>query len=142
MQLGVVLPGVVLRVLKASYLLMVRERRHYFRGPLQIAVSVSRGGSPAFTVNSLNVSETGICLNSAQPMQVGDKLRLRLRLPGDSEVLNLSGEVCWSALTGRVGVQFSNVKPGVALTLRTWLAERLEDKLLQQTDEIPDGPIM
>ncbi|MGA2203076.1 MAG: PilZ domain-containing protein [Terriglobales bacterium] len=81
MQLGVVLPGVVLRVLKASYPLMVRERRHDFRCPLQIAVSVSRGGSPAFTVNSLNVSETGICLNSAQPMQVGDKLRLRLRLP-------------------------------------------------------------
>jgi hypothetical protein len=69
------LPGVVLRVLEASYPLMVRERRHYFGCPLQIAVSVSRGGSPAFTVSSLNVSETGICLNSAQPMQVGDKLR-------------------------------------------------------------------
>lgn len=131
------LPEAVLRALKASYPMMVRERRRYFRCPLQIAVFVSRGGSPEFTVSSLNVSETGICLNSAQPMQVGDKLRLRLRLPGDSGFLNLCGEVCWSEVTGRIGIQFSNVKPDVALALRAWLADRLEESLLQQTDAIP-----
>jgi HD-GYP domain-containing protein (c-di-GMP phosphodiesterase class II) len=26
--------------------------------------------------------------------------------------------------------------------MRSWLAERLKEHLLQQTDEIPDGPIM
>jgi CheY-like chemotaxis protein len=135
------LPGAVLRMLKAAYPLMVQERRRYFRCPLQIAVFVSRGGGTEFTVKSLNVSEAGICLNSAQPMQVGDKLRLRLRLPSNSELLDLSGEVCWSEATGRVGIQFSNVKPGVALTLRTWLTERLEESLQQPTNS-PDGPIM
>jgi len=128
------LPEAVLRALKASYPLMVREKRRYFRCPLQIAVFVSHAGSPEFTVSSLNVSESGICLNSAQPMQVGDSLRLRLRLPGDSGFLNLSGEVCWSEATGRVGIQFSNVKPDVARALRSWLAERLEESLLEQAE--------
>jgi len=125
------LPGAVLRVLKASYPLLVRERRRYFRCPLQVSVFVNRGNSPEFAVDSLNVSENGICLNSAQPMQVGDKVRLRLRLPGESELMDLSGEVSWSEVTGRVGVQFSCLKPGVALTLRSWLAERLEEGLHQ-----------
>jgi len=135
------LPGAVLRVLKAAYPIMVQEKRRYFRCPLQIAVFVSRGGGPEFTVNSLNVSEAGICLNAGQHMGVGDKLRLRLRLPGDQEFLDLSGEVCWSEATGRVGIQFSNVRPGVALTVRTWLAERLEESLQQPTIS-SSGPLM
>lgn len=129
-------PVAVLRLLKAAYPIMVQERRRYYRCPLQIAVFVSRGGDQEFTVNSLNVSESGICLNSNDPMQVGDKLRLRLLLPGAAELLNLCGEVAWSAATGRVGVRFSDVRPGVALVLRNWLAERLEENALPQTDEV------
>lgn len=129
-------PVAVLRLLKAAYPFMVRERRRYYRCPLQIAVFVSRGGDEEFTVNSLNVSESGICLNSNEAMRVGDKLRLRLLLPGATDLLNLCGEVAWSAVTGRVGVRFSDVKPGVALVLRNWLAERLEENVLQQTEEV------
>lgn len=129
-------PVAVLRLLKAAYPFMVRERRRYYRCPMQIAVFVSRGGGPEFTVNSLNVSESGICLNSNEAMQVGDKLRLRLLLPGATELLNLWGEVAWSAATGRVGIRFSDVKPGVALVLRNWLAERLEENMVQQTEEV------
>lgn len=129
-------PVAVLRLLKAAYPFMVRERRRYYRCPVQIAVFVSRGGDPEFTVNSLNVSESGICLNSNEAMQVGDKLRLRLLLPGVTGLLNLPGEVAWSAATGRVGIRFSDVKPGVALILRNWLAERLEESMLLQTHEV------
>src|SRR5579863_5927253 len=64
----------VMGVLRASYPMMVRERRRYFRCPLQVSVFVSRPGQKEFTVTSLNVSEDGICLNSATPMQVGDRL--------------------------------------------------------------------
>ena len=129
-------PVAVLRLLKAAYPIMVRERRRYYRCPLQIAVFVNRGGGQEFTVNSLNVSESGICLNSNEAMQVGDKLRLRLLLPGATDLLNLCGEVAWSVATGRVGVRFSDVRPGVAQVLRNWLAERLEENVLQQTDEV------
>jgi PilZ domain len=123
------LSAVVLRVLKASYPMMVRERRRYFRCPLQISVFVTREGEPEFAVTSLNLSEAGICLNSSTPIKVGDRLRLRLCLPGDTEFLNLAGVVCWSEALGRLGVQFSGLTDKVAQSLRSWLAERLEQTL-------------
>ncbi len=122
-------PAVIFHVLKASYPMMVREKRRYFRCPVQISVFVTRGSNPEFVVPSLNISEAGICLSSSTPMQVGDQLRLRLQLPGESEYLNLAGEVCWSEAMGRVGVQFSGLAPKVAQALQNWLGERLEETL-------------
>jgi hypothetical protein len=121
-----------MRVLQASYSLMVREWRRYFRYPLQASVLVKRGGGSEFEVSSLNLSETGLCLNCSQSMQVGDKLQLRLVLPGDTDPLSLAAEVCWSQVSGKVGVQFCNIAPEVDLALRTWLAERREDTLARQ----------
>ena len=120
------LPGHAHRVLKAAYPLMVRERRRYFRCPLQVSVFVTRQGEPEFTVTSLNVSESGICLNSPRSLQVGDHLRLRLCLPGNTQFLNLTGEVCWSEALGRVGIKFMSVGKNVAKALNQWLSDRLE----------------
>lgn len=122
-------PGVIFHVLKASYPMMVREKRRYFRCPVQMSVFVTRGSNPEFVVPSLNISEAGICLNSSTPMQVGDQLRLRLQLPGGSEYLNLTGEVCWSEAMGRVGIQFSGLTARVTQALQNWLGERLEETL-------------
>jgi hypothetical protein len=129
-------PGNVFRVLKASYPMMVRERRRYFRCPLQVSVYVTRREEAEFMVTSLNLSEAGICLNSPTPMQVGDRLRLRLCLPGDSEFLDLTGEVCWSEAMGRVGIQFSGLADRVAQSLRTWLSDRLEEIVLAEPREM------
>jgi hypothetical protein len=49
-------PAVVFRMLKASYPMMIRERRRYFRYPLQISVFVCREGNEEFAVTSLNLS--------------------------------------------------------------------------------------
>lgn len=119
-------------VLKASYALMLREKRRYFRCPLQIAVSVSRGDAESTGI-SLNISEFGICLSSVELVHVGYKLQLRLRLPGNDDLLDLSGEVCWSEASGRCGVQFLNLKPGVAQRLRNWLDERLNESLSRKS---------
>lgn len=129
-----------LRVFKVSYALMVRERRRYYRHPVEITVSVSRPGKAEFKVTSLNISESGICLNTAESMQVGDKFRMRLCLPGDTHPLDVSGEVCWSQASGRVGIQFCNVKPEVAQALRGWLAQRLEENLTRQSPGKSDPP--
>jgi hypothetical protein len=119
------LPAHAHRVLKAAYPLIVRERRRYFRCPLQVSVFVTRQGEPEFTVTSLNVSESGICLNSPRSLQVGDHLRLSLCLPGNADSLNLTGEVCWSEALGRVGIKFMSVNKNAAKALSQWLSDRL-----------------
>lgn len=119
-------PSTMLRLLKAAYPLMVREKRRYFRCPVHTSVFVTRGRDMEFTLQSLNISEGGICLNSPVPMQVGDQLTLRLYLPGNPECLNLSGEVCWSESMGRIGIQFVGLTDKAKLALQNWLAERLQ----------------
>jgi CheY-like chemotaxis protein len=111
------------RVFRASYSLMARERRRYFRCPLQVAVLVRRSDGSKFTANSVNISENGLRLSSAPTMRAGDKMNLQLLLPGSSDPLNLSGEVSWSEATGTVGIQFCGVKPHVAEELNAWLAK-------------------
>jgi len=128
--------AVVFRSLKAAYPMMVREKRRYFRCPVQTSVFVRRGSNAEFTVPSLNISEGGICLNSPVPMQVGDKVTLRLQLPGDSEWLNLSGEVSWSEAAGRIGIQFVGLTDKAKIGLENWLAERLDAAL-----PVPDNVV-
>ena len=129
------MPRSVLAVLKASYPMMVRERRRYFRCPLQVSVFVTRRGEPEFTATSLNLSESGICLNSPSPMQVGDRLRLRLCLPGRFEFVSVTGEVCWSERMGRVGIQFSGISDTIAQAFRNWLSDRLEEMGAAERDD-------
>ncbi len=124
----------VVRVLKASYPLMVRERRRYFRYPVQFAITVSRAGRNDVNVTSMNVSENGICMNSGERLEVGDKIAMKFCLPGSSDLLKVSGEVCWSEESGRVGIQFGATSPDV-VTLREWLAQRVEEQLVHQSRE-------
>jgi CheY-like chemotaxis protein len=127
----------VVRTLKAAYPLMVRERRRYFRCPVQIPTFVSIGSAPEFTATSVNISEGGIAISSPTPVQVGNLLRLRLQLPGSSESLTLSGEVCWTDATGRSGIHFSNLVSNVSQALQSWLSDKLEDMMPAGNTELP-----
>ena len=76
-------------------------------------------------------------MNSDEAMQVGDKLRLRLLLPGATELLNSVRRSCLERRhRAESSIRFSDVQPGVALVLRNWLAERLEENMVQQTEEV------
>lgn len=121
--------GTVLRTLRAAYPLMVRERRRCFRCPMQAAVSIRKESGPEFNASSVNLSETGIAINSAVPLQAGEKLRLVFRLPDTSDPLTVTGEVCWAEPTGQAGLQFVAPSPKFTELLRSWLSERLQDLL-------------
>jgi CheY-like chemotaxis protein len=117
----------IIRTLKAAYPLMVRERRRYFRCPIQIPISITVGSAPEFAGTSVNISEGGIAITSPSKIQVGDKLKLRVHLPGQPESLLLTGEACWSDAAGRSGIQFSGLSSTVSQALQSWLSEQLEE---------------
>ena len=117
----------VVRTLTAAYPLMVRERRRYFRCPVQTTTFVRSGPGCEFVARSVNISESGIAIDSPVPVQVGQKLQLGLRLPGNTELLKLAGEVCWTNAAGRTGIRFRSPAATVAEELRSWLSERVEE---------------
>lgn len=88
---------ILVPTLKASYSLMLQERRRYFRFPTQIPVYFSSNGSHSESVGtSVNISERGMALASAVALRVGEKIQAKLELPGTSRTVRVTAEVCWS----------------------------------------------
>jgi CheY-like chemotaxis protein len=121
------LPPILLRTLRAAYPLMLRERRRYYRHPLQIPIYVSSTSRREFVATSVNVCEGGMALASSVPLQVGERVGLKLTLPGTEDTTKISSEVCWADNAGRVGIEFVQVPAAVLERLRSWIAERLEE---------------
>lgn len=115
----------IARTIRASYPLMVRERRRYYRCAWETRVDVERYHGQKFTVTSLNISETGIALLTTMPLQVGEHIGLRFHLPDEGE-LRLSGDVCWVDASGRTGIQFKDVTRQAAESLQRWLEVQLD----------------
>jgi CheY-like chemotaxis protein len=121
------LPPILKRTLSAAYPLMVRERRRYYRYPLQIPIHLSSASRPEFVATSVNVSEGGMAFASPVPLHVGERVSLKLTLPGTEGTARISGEVCWADNAGRVGLEFVQVPATVGERLQSWIANRLEE---------------
>jgi DNA-binding response OmpR family regulator len=121
--------SILTRTLRASYPLMVRERRRSYRCPLQIPIQVSSNTRSEFVANSINISEGGIALISSVILHVGERLTLKLALPDTAITARINCEVCWADETGRVGLEFVQVPMTVGQQLQSWLGDRLEECL-------------
>src|SRR5579863_4282314 len=62
------IPAALMRTLRASYPLMVREKRRYYRCPLQIPVNISSSSRPEFVATSVNISEGGMSIATSVPL--------------------------------------------------------------------------
>lgn len=122
-------PAIIMRTLRASYPLMVRERRRYFRCPLQVAVNIPSSSRPDFVATAVNISEGGMAIATSVPLQVGERTGLQLRLPDTDCETRINGEVCWSDKAGRIGLQFVRVPQTTLEALQSWLANQLEECL-------------
>jgi len=101
----------LVRSLKASYTNMAQRRiaayRHTMPVKLVSGTLAHRGWQRTLQqVNVLNVSQTGLCLNAAEPLPHGASIRMNLMLPETPSSLHASGHVVWSHSSGRAGVAF------------------------------------
>lgn len=121
------------RTLRASYPLMVREKRRYFRCSLQIPTHISIGSRPELMVTSANISEGGIAITNAPTLQLGDKVALRFQLPISQSPVKITAEVCWRDDKGRAGMEFAYIPASVKEQLVSWLADRLTESAPEET---------
>jgi len=116
----------VIKMLRAAYPMMFRERRRYYRHPVEMRIMV-KGEGTEFATGSINISETGMAIQSYTALAVGAKLQLRLDLPDVPDPMSLAGEVRWSDPKGRVGILFLDVPARVSERLQAWLSERMTE---------------
>jgi ActR/RegA family two-component response regulator len=128
--------------LKAAYGLMIRERRRYFRCPVEVPVAILRAAMQTVHGHTVNVSEGGMSINTATSLSPGDPVELQFILPGSEFQFVLESQVCWAREDG-VGLQFTSSSLRRTAKLQEWLSHRLEETIPQSVrdkfSKLPQG---
>jgi DNA-binding response OmpR family regulator len=123
------------RCFNAALNFMVRERRRYFRYPVEMAVRIILPNARELTATSTNVSEGGMAIRLTGKVPKDAKGKLQFTLPGSNTSLELKGEIAWADGTGHVGIRFVEVPQSSQYQLDKWLTERMHDEMPKRLQE-------
>jgi len=113
--------------LATAHDLMVRERRRYFRCPIEVPVQLTRSNSVEIECTTFNLSSRGMAVHSPIPFNLGETLDITLDLPSGKPVL-AEGAVVWDDRHGKAGIHFT-CNPEMQQLLDSWLDVRFAHSL-------------
>jgi hypothetical protein len=114
----------VLKVVRATHLLVIHELRRYVRIPVASQTEFDVNGRPVIGT-TVEVSSGGISIRCLTPLPKSDPIRLTLSLPG-IEKLNVRAFVCWYRESDKVyGMRFDPTDER-RLRVRGWIDQYLE----------------
>jgi CheY-like chemotaxis protein len=122
--------------LRAATALLKRERRSAIRVPVQAPVQLSLAGSDPLEGILLDLSQDGMDVLAAQPLQPSSLVGLRFTLPDGSLEIDAHGEVAWANPNGQSGVRFLDVPADVSEKLKTWLVANAPELLPEEADPV------
>jgi CheY-like chemotaxis protein len=117
------------RCFNAALNFMVRERRRYFRHPVDMPLRIILPHSPELAATATNVSEGGMAVRVLGKLPKDTQARFGFTLPAVNISLELKGEVAWADGTGHVGIRFVEVPQSSQYQLDKWLTDRLQDEM-------------
>ena len=106
---------------------MHRERRRYFRLPVNIPVTLTFGRAEETKVTASNLSEGGMAVEAAAGLP-SDVSRIRFSLPGTDITLSPKAELAWSDASGRGGIRFLELTSTAREQLENWLLQKMEQR--------------
>src|ERR1700704_6656435 len=98
---------------------MAPERRHSLRQKVNTPAFASFDGVTGGMI--LDLSEQGMSMQTAAPLDVQRPLQLHLNLPEPVGSLETTGYIAWADALGRAGVRFSELPEESRLRLQQWL---------------------
>jgi hypothetical protein len=114
----------VLKVVRATHLLVIHELRRYVRIPVASQAEFDVNGRPVIGT-TVEVSSGGISIRCLAPLPKSDAIRLTLSLPG-VEKLYVRAFVCWYRESDKVyGMRFDATDER-RLKVRAWIDQYLE----------------
>ena len=114
----------VLKVVRATHLLVIHELRRYVRIPVTSQAEFDVNGQPIIGT-TVEVSSGGISIRCLAPLPKAEAIRLTLSLPG-IEKLYVRGFVCWYRESDKVyGMRFDATDER-RLRVRAWIDQYLE----------------
>lgn len=116
----------VMRSIKASHSLIVREKRRYMRHPVETYAHLQVGKSPELQVSVTDISEGGMSVTVPSKDKLSGEGTLRLVMPEDKSMLQGKIEIMWTRPDGRAGVRFITLTGQSKDELITWLNSRTD----------------
>ena len=109
--------------LRAARGLMRRERRRMPRTPVSSTANVAYPGAPELNALLNDLSDGGTSLQTANRIPPACKVYFEFALPGQQQLVRLSGEVAWQDASGRTGIRFLDVPQSSRRLIQTWLQQ-------------------
>jgi hypothetical protein len=119
-----------LKSLKAAHGVIAQEKRAAFRHDVQIGAApvtlvLDNGQRSLSNVKILNVSKTGLGVQTGELLPQGATLQFSFLLPETGDLMNVTGAVMWSRDNGQSGVSITHISPTQQKKLHTWIDSRL-----------------
>ena len=120
-----------MRCFTAALGLMERERRRYFRLPIEMAVLLIFGEGQEFKATTTNLSEGGMAIAFRGKLPQSGLSRIVFGLPGGEGVTECKANVAWVHGGGRAGIRFLDMASNSKQKLDAWLEEQMKRQELQ-----------
>jgi len=114
------------RCFSAAVNFMMRERRRYFRHPVEMPATLSFGEGQKLKVTLTNLSEGGMAIFFRGPLPKGGVSTVTFKLPGAATALEPKVQIAWMDESGRAGLRFIDVPKESRAQLDGWLSEQSE----------------
>jgi DNA-binding response OmpR family regulator len=126
------------RCFNAALNFMERERRRYFRHPVDMPVRITLPANQEMTATATNLSEGGMAIRVLGKLAKDSRGQITFTLPTVNISLELKCEIAWTDGTGRAGIRFIEVPQSSQYQLDTWLTDRLQEEMPETIkDETP-----
>ena len=109
--------------LRAARNLMRRERRRAPRAAVSSTANVAYPGAPELSAVLTDLSDGGTLIHTANRLPPACKVYFEFALPGQQQLVRLSGEVAWQDASGRSGIRFLDVPQSSRRLMQTWLLQ-------------------
>ena len=114
-----------MRCFGAAVGFMVRERRRYFRYPVEMPVTVVFGEGQELKCTATNISDGGMAISFRGKIPRGGVSRVVFELPGTATPIEPKAQIAWADGTGRAGLRFTDIAKSHQ-QLEQWLNEQFE----------------
>jgi CheY-like chemotaxis protein len=115
-----------LRCFNTAMSFMVREKRRYFRCPLDMPVSLVFNQGDALKASATNLSEGGMAIHFDGTLAKNSVGKIQFTLPGTKAAMEPKCEVAWADGLGRAGIRFQELPESTREQLEKWIMKRLE----------------
>jgi CheY-like chemotaxis protein len=116
------------RCASAAVSMMARERRRYYRHPIDMNVSLLFGEDQRLEAKATNISDGGMAVQLKQPPPGKGLSGVKFTPNGMASPLELKAEVAWADEKGRVGIRFAKGTSKDREQLESWLAQSFATK--------------